>query len=70
MIISRESSVKALPIIRINRIKTCSQWQYFISQGIKIERLEYNGYGSDRPIAPNNTEEGRTTNRRVEIEVK
>ena len=42
---------------------------YLISQGIVGERVEYNGYGPDRPIAPNNTEEGRAANRRVEIEI-
>ena len=42
---------------------------YLTSQGIAADRLEYNGYGPDRPIAPNNTEEGRASNRRVEVEV-
>ena len=42
---------------------------YLISQGIAGERVQYEGYGFDRPIAPNNTEEGRAANRRVEIEI-
>jgi outer membrane protein OmpA-like peptidoglycan-associated protein len=42
---------------------------YLISQGIAGERVMYEGYGFDRPIAPNNTEAGRAANRRVEIEI-
>ena len=35
--------------------------------GIAGERLEVRGFGSTRPIASNDTEEGRGQNRRVEI---
>lgn len=38
-----------------------------VSQGIVIERLSSSGYGQDKPIGDNNTEEGRTKNRRVEL---
>ncbi len=34
------------------------------------DKLSYRGHGSDRPIAENNTEEGRQKNRRVEIIIK
>jgi outer membrane protein OmpA-like peptidoglycan-associated protein len=34
---------------------------------ISANRLEATGYGEDRPIASNETEEGRTRNRRIEI---
>jgi outer membrane protein OmpA-like peptidoglycan-associated protein len=40
---------------------------YLIENGIASDRLESAGYGEDRPIASNNTREGRRTNRRVEI---
>jgi len=40
---------------------------YLITQGVASKRLESRGYGESRPIAPNNTREGRRTNRRVEI---
>lgn len=36
-------------------------------QGIEGERLAFEGYGSDRPVAPNTTAAGRAMNRRVEI---
>lgn len=36
-------------------------------QGIDAGRLAFEGYGSDRPVAPNTTAAGRAMNRRVEI---
>lgn len=38
-----------------------------IAAGISRERLEPAGFGQERPIADNRTEEGRAKNRRVEI---
>jgi outer membrane protein OmpA-like peptidoglycan-associated protein len=43
---------------------------FLIKQGIAKERLSAVGYGKDRPIADNGTEEGRAANRRVELIVK
>jgi outer membrane protein OmpA-like peptidoglycan-associated protein len=42
---------------------------YLISKGIDKKRLEAIGYGSSKPVADNNTEEGRKKNRRTEFEV-
>jgi len=39
------------------------------ARGIEPSRLLYRGYGSSRPLAPNDTEEGRAKNRRVEITI-
>ncbi|XSE97745.1 OmpA family protein [Pseudomyxococcus flavus] len=41
--------------------------QYLIQQGIESSRLVAKGYGPDRPIASNDTLEGRSANRRVEF---
>jgi OOP family OmpA-OmpF porin len=41
---------------------------YIKSKGIDGSRLSYAFYGSTRPIADNDTEEGRAINRRVEFE--
>ncbi len=38
-----------------------------ITKGIKKERLSSVGWGQEKPVADNRTEEGRTKNRRVEI---
>ena len=42
---------------------------YLIDQGIEEFRLVAKGYGESAPIAANNTDEGRATNRRVEFTV-
>ena len=36
-------------------------------QGIASRRLKAMGYGQDKPIADNSTDEGRSKNRRVEL---
>jgi outer membrane protein OmpA-like peptidoglycan-associated protein len=41
---------------------------YLISQGIEADRLVVEAYGESRPIATNETDEGRQRNRRVEVE--
>mgnify|MGYP000215212026 CR=1 FL=1 len=40
---------------------------YLISKGIDKKRIQTIGYGMDKPIASNETEEGRQQNRRVEF---
>jgi outer membrane protein OmpA-like peptidoglycan-associated protein len=42
---------------------------YLIKKGIPASRLESKGYAFDQPIAPNDTEDGRQQNRRVEFKV-
>jgi len=41
--------------------------EYLISEGISSHRTLYNGYGRSRPIAENNTAQGKQLNRRVEF---
>ena len=53
----------------LSRNRALSVRNYLTSQGIAGERVEYEGYGFDRPIESNNTAEGRAANRRVEIEI-
>lgn len=40
---------------------------YFVSHGIASERIQTVGYGKDKPVASNNTDEDRRKNRRVEF---
>lgn len=42
---------------------------YFVAHGVKADRLRYKGYGESRPIATNETAEGRQQNRRVELTI-
>ncbi len=42
---------------------------YFKENGILKTRMESKGYGDTKPIATNETEEGRAQNRRVEFEI-
>jgi OOP family OmpA-OmpF porin len=41
--------------------------QYFIDKGIEPQRLSAAGYNFSRPVASNDTPQGRTLNRRVEL---
>jgi outer membrane protein OmpA-like peptidoglycan-associated protein len=43
--------------------------QYLVDHGVAADRLASKGWGQDRPIADNKTEEGRAENRRVEIHI-
>jgi OOP family OmpA-OmpF porin len=38
-----------------------------VAQGISADRLSPVGFGQDKPVADNNTEEGKAKNRRVEL---
>lgn len=44
-------------------------FNYFVSKGIKEERLQYKGYGSNKPLLPNDSEENKKKNRRVELTI-
>ena len=47
------------------RAKAC--YDYLVSQGVSSRRLSYVGFGETKPIADNDTREGRQLNRRVEF---
>ena len=50
-----------------NRAK--SVVDYLISKGISSARLVYKGYGEEKPISTNDTDEGRQLNRRTEFKI-
>lgn len=54
---------------KLSKSRALSVKNYLVSQGISGDRVNFEGYGYDRPIAPNDNAEGRAANRRVEIEV-
>jgi outer membrane protein OmpA-like peptidoglycan-associated protein len=42
---------------------------YLVSNGIDIKRMTYKGFGETRPVASNETEAGKSRNRRTELNV-
>ena len=48
-----------------SRAKACMD--YFVSKGITAARMKSAGFGETKPIADNNTTEGKSKNRRVEF---
>ncbi|MBP3763813.1 MAG: PD40 domain-containing protein [Bacteroidales bacterium] len=42
-------------------------YDYLVERGVAAERLTYKGYGETRPVADNNTKEGRAMNRRTTL---
>jgi OmpA-OmpF porin, OOP family len=46
-----------------------SVYNYLISNGLDSKRLIIRGYGSERPIADNATDNGRQKNRRIEFKI-
>ena len=41
--------------------------KYLTDKGVAADRVVGQGYGPDRPVADNGTDEGRASNRRVEF---
>lgn len=52
---------------RLSAKRAQSVVNHLVSQGVARTRLQFIGYGESRPIASNETEEGRALNRRVEF---
>ncbi len=47
--------------------RAASCYQYLLARGVDVSRMNYKGYGESKPIAANNSVEGRERNRRVEF---
>ncbi|BDQ02173.1 OmpA family protein [Ignavibacterium sp.] len=58
---SRKSNIE----LSIRRAKAVKDW--LVKRGIEPERIQTKGYGPDRPVAPNNSEENKRKNRRIEF---
>ena len=54
-------------LLSTNRAKAVTN--YFIEKGIAANRLQYKGFGATKSIASNDTDDGRSMNRRTEIVV-
>ena len=57
-------NAKANKALSGKRAQACRD--YVTSKGIDRSRIEAAGYGDERPIAPNDTDDGRQKNRRIE----
>ena len=47
--------------------RAASVKKYLVSKGIAPDRLTSKGYGMERPIVPNDSEQNRALNRRVQF---
>lgn len=63
--IGTKSYNDALSMRRAQAVKT-----YLVNKGVQKERLSLEGFGFSKPVASNNTAEGRALNRRVELHRK
>jgi outer membrane protein OmpA-like peptidoglycan-associated protein len=55
--------------LRLSRERAAACMKYIVDKGIAASRLESDGFGPNKPIADNDTAEGRSRNRRVEFKV-
>jgi OmpA-OmpF porin, OOP family len=55
--------------MKLSQNRADSVHKYLITKGIEAARLSTKGYGESKPIADNNTDEGRAQNRRIELTV-
>jgi outer membrane protein OmpA-like peptidoglycan-associated protein len=55
--------------MELSRKRAQAVMKYLIDKGVNSENLSCAWYGFTRPIASNETEEGRKQNRRVEFEI-
>jgi outer membrane protein OmpA-like peptidoglycan-associated protein len=62
-----DSQGKAGYNLKLSRGRAAAVRTYLIGAGIDATRMESEGYGEDKPIADNRTDEGRAENRRVEF---
>ncbi|NPA04131.1 MAG: OmpA family protein [Epsilonproteobacteria bacterium] len=54
---------------RLSKRRAKAVYEEMIRMGIDPDRLSYEGYGEEHPIASNATPEGRAKNRRVEVHI-
>jgi len=56
--------------LNLSKERADAVMNYFISKGISASTISAIGYGEDKPISTNETEKGRSKNRRVEIKLR
>lgn len=53
----------------LSEARARSVYHYLLERGVEARRLRYSGYADSRPVATNDTPEGRAQNRRTEFKV-
>ena len=56
--------------LRLSQRRAAAAVAYLVEKGIAAKRLKSAGFGESRPLASNDTEEGRDRNRRVELNIR
>lgn len=64
-----DSDGSAAANLRLSEHRASAVTQYLISRGIPENRIVSVGYGETRPVAPNDTADGKHRNRRIEFVV-
>ncbi|HAV41862.1 MAG TPA: hypothetical protein DCW97_05590 [Acidobacteria bacterium] len=55
--------------LKLSADRARTVYEFLMSQGVSTDRMKYQGFGSSRPVAPNDNEINRAKNRRVEVVV-
>lgn len=55
--------------LKLSQNRAQSVASYLLQYGIDIKRISQKGYGADRPIQPNDSEENKQANRRIEFKI-
>src|SRR5690606_19724 len=55
--------------LNLSKERAKSVYNYLVKKGINTDRLTYISHGDTKPVADNNTEEGRAENRRTEYRI-
>jgi len=64
-----DNTGKAEINLKLSEKRALAVKKYLETLGVEVSRLKAKGFGMQQPIAPNNFEEGRAKNRRVELKL-
>ncbi len=64
-----DNTGKAKANLKLSDNRASAVKKAIVKSGIKADRIDAEGYGSDHPVASNDTPEGRQQNRRIDVRV-
>ena len=56
--------------LKLSESRAKAVYDFLVENGISANRMTFKGFGASQPIATNDTDEGRATNRRTAFRVK